>query len=74
MTFWFDSVLSAQPEPLDDLLVALGILSAKIGQVATSSANHLEKTSTRMLVVLVRLQVLRKLVNPGRKQCYLHLW
>ena len=69
MAFWPDSdnVLPAQPKSLEDLLVAFGGLAAKVGEMASTFAHHLDQATPGMLIMPVHLQMLSQLVNPSRQ-------
>lgn len=59
---------------LHDCLVALHVLLLEVLEVLASISNHLEKSASRVIVLLVLLEVLRELINLLRKECNLHLW
>src|SRR5690606_30650921 len=55
---------AADPELLDDLLVTRVILPLDVVQKLTALADHLEQPAARVIVLLVRLEMLRQTVDP----------
>jgi hypothetical protein len=60
------ALLFTQAQFLDDLFVAGCVFFREIRQVAAAFADHLEQTATRMIIVLVQLQMFDQLVNSRR--------
>ena len=67
------SELAAQPQSLQNFAVAFGVCLAQILQVTPTLTDQLEQPTPRMLILRLRLQVLRQLLNPLRQQGNLHL-
>jgi hypothetical protein len=65
-------MLFAYAELLDDLAIALKVVLLQVVQVTAPLTDHLQKTSPRMIVVLVRLQVLRQMGDAAAQKRYLH--
>ena len=57
---------------LDGLFVFLGILFLQVGKESSSFADHHQKTATGMIVFIVRLQMIRQIMNPFGEQRDLH--
>ena len=54
-----DDILPAYPESLNDLSIAFGVLAAKIGQMTSPLAYHLDQAAAGMYIVLVCSQMFR---------------
>ena len=66
-------VLSAQPQLLDDGAVPLRVLVLQVRKMPAPLADQLVEAASRMVVVLVHLQVLGQLADPGGQKGNLHL-
>src|SRR5687767_5904326 len=66
-------LLAAQAELLDQGLVAIGAHAPQIIEQPAALAHQLEQAAAGMVVLLVRLEVERELVDPLRQQRDLHL-
>src|SRR6185437_6162661 len=64
---------ATQAETADQRLIALGVLALEITEQATASVDHLQETTTRMMVFLVRLEMLGQLLDARGQQRNLHL-
>ena len=67
-------VLLTQAEPVNDVLVAFGIVGLQVVQQATPLADQHEKAAARTVVFLVRFEVLRQLTNAFAQQSDLDFW
>ena len=66
--------LATQAETADDLVVTLYVLALQVIQQTPALRDHLEQAAPRMVIFLVRLEMLGQLVNALAEQCNLHLW
>src|SRR5687767_10732060 len=66
--------LTAQPQLVDDVLVARAVLLLEVVEQATTLPDHDQQTATRVEILLVRLQMLGQILDPLRQQSHLHLW
>ncbi len=64
--------LLTDAEARDDLAVALDVGLADVVQKTTTTTHELEQTTTRVVVLLVRLEVRREVDDPLGQQCNLH--
>ena len=64
--------LLTQAQLLDDGAVTLHILLLEISQQATALADHHQQATTAVVVLLVNLQMLGQLVDPGSQNGDLH--
>lgn len=55
--------LATQFELLEHVLVAVGVALAEVVEQRTALAYHLQQSAARVLVLLVSLEVLRKLLD-----------
>lgn len=58
----------------DDGAVALNVVAHQIIEQATALTYQLEQTTTRGVILLMRLEVVRQFVDPGREDGNLHFW
>src|ERR1022692_4198532 len=65
--------LAAQAELLDQGAIALEVVLLQVVQEAAPPADELQQPSARVVVVPVRAQMLRQLVDALRQHRYLHL-
>jgi hypothetical protein len=65
--------LPAQAQFLDEVSVALHVSPLKVVQKPAALADELQKPSTRVVIFLVRPQVLGEIRNALREQRHLHL-
>src|SRR5215831_21016323 len=65
--------LAAQAELLDEGAVALEVVLLQVVQEAAAPPDELEQPAPRVMVVLVRAQMLGQLVDPLREHRDLHL-
>src|SRR5581483_12436441 len=65
--------LSPQAELLDQGAIALQIRPLQVVEQPAAAADELEQPAPRIVVLRVRAQVLRELVDPGREEGDLHL-
>src|SRR5579883_3312913 len=56
--------LAAQPEPLDELLVALVVLALQIVEQPPALAHHHQEAAPGMEVAFVRIEVVRQVLDP----------
>src|SRR6476620_4138283 len=63
---------AADAELLDDGLIALVVLAASIVEQLTAQAHHLQKATARVVVLLVRLEVLGQVIDAMRQDRDLH--
>lgn len=65
--------LFLETEFLNQSRVTALVVRLEVAEVYASVSDHLEKASARMEILWVLLEVLCKLVNLLRKDCYLHI-
>lgn len=65
--------LFAEAQPCDHVPVAVHVAAIKIAQLPPAPSNELQQPAARVVVVLVRLQVLREVNDPLGQHCNLHL-
>ena len=70
----FLPALTTQAEAIDDLVIALNVYALEVVQKTSALRDHLEQAAPRMVIFLVRLEMLGQLVNSLAKQSNLHLW
>jgi hypothetical protein len=63
-------ILELVPEPqfLDDLPVSVDIRSLQVVQETATTSDHLEESTTAVVVLLVGSEVLRQIVDPLGEQ------
>jgi len=66
--------LVADSKTRDQSLVAFGAAATEITQQGFTALHHLQQTSARVMVLLVSLEMLRKLGNPSAQDCNLNFW
>ena len=64
----------ADAQARNQSLITLRTTAAEITQQATATLHHQQQTSARMMILLVRLEVLRKLENPSAQDSNLNFW
>lgn len=64
--------LSAEAKPCDEFPVTIDVAAVEIAQLTTTLAHKLEKTTTRVVIVLVLLQVFRQIDDAFGEDCHLH--
>ena len=64
---------AADAELLDDALVPLLVLALHVVEELAALAHHLQEAAARVVVFLVRLEVLGQIVDPLREDRDLHL-
>src|SRR6185437_6297833 len=64
---------ATQAETADQRLVALGVLALQVTEQAAAMVDHLQKATTRMMVLLVRLEMVGQLLDARGQQRDLHL-
>src|SRR5260221_6064296 len=67
------SALPAQTQLLDQGPVALEVVPLQVIEHPAAAADELQQTAPRVMVLRVRTQVLRELVDAGREEGDLHL-
>lgn len=65
--------LFLQTELLDKRIVVALIVGLEIAEMIAAVGDHLEKSATRMKILRVLLEMLRKLVDLPRKKRNLHI-
>lgn len=55
-------------------MVALYVYPLEVIEKTSALRDHLEQAAPRMVVFLMRLEMLGQLVNSLAEQCNLHLW
>ena len=65
--------LSSQSKFLNDLVILFDITVLKIIEQFPATRDHLKQASTRVIVFLMDLKMLRQLVDPLTQQSDLHL-
>ena len=65
--------LLAQAQLSDQGAVTVDVLLLQIGQQVTAAADHLEQTAAAVVVVLIGLQMLGQVIDPGGQQSNLDL-
>lgn len=65
--------LAAQAEAFDQLVVLLNVPALQVVEHAATLRDHLEQAAPRVVVFLVRSEVLGELVDALREQRHLHL-
>src|SRR5882724_1958011 len=63
---------AAQAEIVEELLIARGIFALEIVEKRAALIHHLEQALTRMVVLLVRVEVRCQAVDTLGQQCDLH--
>ena len=66
--------LATQAETAHNLVITLYIFAFEVVQKTPALRDHLEQAAPRMVIFLVRLEMLRQLVNALAEQGNLHLW
>src|SRR6185312_1195677 len=64
---------ATQAEAADQRLVALGVLALQIAEQTATVVDHLQETATRVMVFLVRFEVVGQLLDARGQQRDLHL-
>jgi hypothetical protein len=70
----FASCLTTQAETSDDLVITLDIYALEVVQQTSALRDHLEQTAPRVVIFLMRPEVLGQFVNALAEQSDLHLW
>src|SRR5687767_14385509 len=65
--------LPAQPQTTDDLVVAFNIRSFQVIQQTTSLRDHFQQAAPRVIIFLVRFEMLGQFVNALAEKRHLHL-
>src|SRR5688500_11753335 len=65
--------LTAQPQLVDDVLVARAVLLLEVVEQATTLPDHDQQAATRVEILLVRLQMLGQILDPFGQESHLHL-
>lgn len=65
--------LLSQAQAINDLLISLPVLSLQVLEETGPSTDHLQQSSPRGVVLLVRFQVFRQLLDSAGQQRDLHL-
>ena len=68
-----DSVLFAQVERVDQLLIAIGFRFAQIIEQTSALRDHLKQAAARRMIFPVSLEVLRQMLDPAGQKCDLHI-
>jgi len=55
-------------------MVTLDVGAFEVVQKTSALRDHLEQAAPRMVIFLVRFEMLGQLVNSLAEQCNLHLW
>ena len=63
--------LLAEAEPCDDFAVAVHVFVVQVAELAAPLANKHQETTSRVVIVLVRLQVRRQVLDPFGQDRYL---
>jgi hypothetical protein len=66
-------VLTPQAKTIDNLVITLNVYALEIVQKTPALRDHLEQAAPRMVIFLVRLEMLGQLVNALAEQCDLNL-
>lgn len=69
----FQTRLLSQAQPRDQIVISIDVAALQIIEQAAALADQLEQTPTRMIVFLVRLEMIRQFIDPLRQQRHLHL-
>ena len=64
-------LLVPETEFLDDLAVTVDVRALHVIEKAATIANHLEQPTAPMMILLVRTEVLREVVDPLRQEGHL---
>ena len=64
----------ANAQARNQSLIALRTAATQITQQTTATLHHQQQTSARMMIFLVRLEMLRKLGNPSAQDSNLNFW
>ena len=67
-----DPRLLAEAEPCDQFAIPVNVAVIEVPQLPAPLANKLEKATTRVIVVLVRLQVRGEVLYPLREDGHLN--
>jgi hypothetical protein len=65
-------LLSAKAELCDELAVASDIAIANVIKHAATAAYQHQQSTTRVVVLMVRFEVLRQVIDAVGKKCDLH--
>jgi hypothetical protein len=66
--------LVTDSKALNKSLIALRTTAAQITQQTTATLHHQQQTSARMVIFLMRLEMLRQLGNPSAQDSNLNFW
>src|SRR5438270_14012777 len=66
--------LSANAQALNQGLIAVWTAILQIIEQFTTSGKHRQKSALRVMILLMRLEMLRQLENPLAQKSHLHLW
>ena len=64
----------ADTKALNKSLIALRTTAAQVTEQTTATLHHQQQTSARMMIFLMRLEVLRQLGNPSAQDSNLNFW
>ena len=67
------SILFAQVERVDQLLIAIGFRFAQIIEQTSALRDHLKQAAARRMIFPVSLEVLRQMLDPAGQKCDLHI-
>jgi len=67
------SILFSDAKLLDQIAIGVDILLLEVIQKAPSLANELQQAPAGMMILLVRLEMLGQMIDPGAQQGNLHL-
>ena len=66
-------MLPAQAQTIDDLVVALNIRFLQVIQQASSLRDHFQQAAPRVIILLMRLEMLGQVVDSLAEKRHLHL-
>ena len=66
--------LTTQAETSDNFVIALNVYALEVIEKTSALRDHLEQTAPRMVIFLMRLEMLGQLINSLAEECNLHLW
>ena len=67
-------LLLADSQAVDQVFIAVEIRLLKVIQESTTLAYEFQKTTARVVILLVGLEMLGQVVDPLAKYGHLHLW
>lgn len=67
-------MLPAQAQTIDDLVVALNIRFLQVVEQTATLRDHFQQATPRVIIFLMRLEMLGQVVDSLAEKRHLHLW